>query len=178
MQPLDGLITLQCSQTDFYNVRHIDQTFLQHQQFCITVDKKYIDLTWYTLHRYSKQRERDSWAHQAGLTHLSLVCSPGLCGTVYALSIANSTLWNWPIVSLLILFYFILFSNVFFCILVHDYTLCFIGSPCCSISYYNYISVWPYYLVIHFCCCLHLIEHKNDSIISRRHENRSTVIVV
>ncbi len=44
-------------------------------------------------------------------------------------------------VHLLILFYFILFSNVFFCILVHDYTLYFIGSPCCSVSYYNYISV-------------------------------------
>ncbi len=45
------------------------------------------------------------------------------------------------------IFYFILFSNVF-CILVHDYTLCFIGSPCCSVSYYNYISVSPYYIVI------------------------------
>ncbi len=53
-------------------------------------------------------------------------------------------------VHLLILFDFILFSNVFFCILVHDYTLYFIGSPCCSVSYYNYISVWPYYIVIQF----------------------------
>ncbi len=35
-----------------------------------------------------------------------------------------STFLNWAIVSLLILFYFILFSNVF-CILVHDYTLCY-----------------------------------------------------
>ncbi len=25
----------------------------------------------------------------------------------------------------------------------------FIGSPSCSVSYYNYISVWPYYIVIH-----------------------------
>ncbi len=32
----------------------------------------------------------------------------------------------------------------------HDYTLCFIGSPCCSVSYYNYISVWPYYIVFHW----------------------------
>ncbi len=31
----------------------------------------------YTCHRYSKQREWDSWAHKPGLTHLSLVCSPG-----------------------------------------------------------------------------------------------------
>ncbi len=41
-----------------------------------------------------------------------------------------------PIVSLLILLYFILFSNDFFLNLVDNYTLCFIGS-----SYYNYISV-------------------------------------
>ncbi len=33
-------------------------------------------------------------------------------------------------------------------ILVHDYTLCFIGSLSSSVSYYNYISVWPYYIVI------------------------------
>ncbi len=35
-----------------------------------------------------------------------------------------------------------------FCNLVHD-TLYFTGSPFCSVSYYNYISVWPYYIVIH-----------------------------
>ncbi len=35
-------------------------------------------------------------------------------------------------------FYFILFSNVFL-YLVHDCTLSFIGYPCCSVSYYNYI---------------------------------------
>ncbi len=57
--------------------------------------------------------------------------------------ITNHTL-NWPIVSLLILFYFILFSNVSFCILVHGYTLCFFGSPCYNVSYYNYNSRWPY----------------------------------
>ncbi len=45
--------------------------------------------------------------------------------------------------------YFILFSNVF-CMLVHDYTLCFTGSPCCDVSYYNYSSMSPYYIVIHF----------------------------
>ncbi len=76
--------------------------------------------------------------------------SRALCGIMCALSIANSTLLlNWPIVSQLILFYFILFSNVF-CILVHDYTLCFIGSPWCNVSYYNYNSIQPYYIVIHF----------------------------
>ncbi len=36
-----------------------------------------------------------------------------------------------------------------FCILVHDYTLYFTGSPCYNVSYYNYISIWPYYIVIH-----------------------------
>ncbi len=56
-----------------------------------------------------------------------------------------STLLNWPIVSLLVLF--ISFSNVFF-ILVRDYTLCFTGSLCCSVSYYNYISVSPYYMAV------------------------------
>ncbi len=54
------------------------------------------------------------------------------CGTVCALLMPNSTLLNWSIVSLLILFYSKLFSNVF-CILVHDYTLCFTGSSCCSV---------------------------------------------
>ncbi len=57
---------------------------------------------------------------------------------------------DWLIISLLILFYVILFSNIF-CILVHYYTLCFIGSPCCCVSYvyYNYNPIWPYYTVIH-----------------------------
>ncbi len=36
-----------------------------------------------------------------------------------------------------------------FFILVLDYILCYIGSPCCNVSYYNYISIWPYYIVIH-----------------------------
>ncbi len=35
------------------------------------------------------------------------------------------------------------------CILIHDYTLCFSGSPCYNVNYYNYISIWPYYIVIH-----------------------------
>ncbi len=26
----------------------------------------------------------------------------------------------------------------------------FIGSPCSSVSYYNYICVWPYYIVIQY----------------------------
>ncbi len=73
---------------------------------------------------------------------------PGLqsrahCGIVCALSITNSSLLKWPIVSLLILFYFILFSNIF-CILVHNYTLCFIGSPCYNVGCYNYNTIWPY----------------------------------
>ncbi len=102
------------------------------------------------------------------ITHLSKICrgsgkvapitwfnlpKPGsqsraLCGTVCEISIAYSTLLNWPIVSLFILFYFILFTNVF-CILVHYYTLCFIGSLCYNFSDYICISIWPYYIVIH-----------------------------
>ncbi len=57
---------------------------------------------------------------------------------IYCVCIVNSygTLLNWPIV------------------LIHDYTLCFTGSPYCKysyckFSYYNYISIWPYYIVIH-----------------------------
>ncbi len=56
-----------------------------------------------------------------------------------------SNLLKWPIVSLLFLF---IFFSMFF-VLIHDYTLCFNGSPCCKFSYYNYISIWPYYIVIH-----------------------------
>ncbi len=40
----------------------------------------------------------------------------------------------------------ILFS-IFF--LIHDYSLYVTGSPCCNVSYYNYISIWPYYIVMH-----------------------------
>ncbi len=56
-----------------------------------------------------------------------------------------SALLNWPIVSLLILF--ILFSMFF--VLIHDYTPCFTGYPCCNFIYYNYISLWLYYIFIH-----------------------------
>ncbi len=38
--------------------------------------------------------------------------SRALCDTVFAFSIVNRAFLNWPIVSLLILFYFILFSNI------------------------------------------------------------------
>ncbi len=40
----------------------------------------------------------DGWAHQPGLTHLSLVCLSGaLCGAVCTLSIVNITFINWRI---------------------------------------------------------------------------------
>ncbi len=70
-------------------------------------------------------REWYSWVHKPGLTHLSLVYSPGPFVVLCTLSIANSTLQNWLIVSVLILFYFILFRHTFL-FLVHDYTLCYI----------------------------------------------------
>ncbi len=61
------------------------------------------------------------------------------------------TLLNLPIDSLLFLF---IFFSMFF-VLIHDYNLCFTGFPYCifsycKFSYYNYISIWPYYIVIHF----------------------------
>ncbi len=69
---------------------------------------------------------------------------PGLQSRALCVYFINSwsTLLNWPIASLLIFFFLILFSSVFF---VHNYNLCFIGSPCYSISCYNYNSIWPYY---------------------------------
>ncbi len=67
-----------------------------------------------------------------------------LCGAVCIINSYN-TLLNWPIISLLILF--ILFSMFF--VLMHDYTLCNTGSPCCNFGYYPYISIWPNYIVIH-----------------------------
>ncbi len=73
--------------------------------------------------------------------------SRALCGTIFELSIARVLCWIDPLLACwfyFILYYFVMFS---FCILIHDYTLCFVGSPCCSLSYYNYISVWPYYIV-------------------------------
>ncbi len=52
-----------------------------------------------------------------------------------------------------LLFLFIFFSMFF--VLIHDYKMCFTGSPYCifsycKFSYYNYISIWPYYIVIHY----------------------------
>ncbi len=61
-----------------------------------------------------------------------------------------------------------------FCILVHDYTLCFIGSPYCSVSYYVQLHLcmtllYSYSIVIHiltvyilnqYCVILHtIIDH-------------------
>ncbi len=55
--------------------------------------------------------------------------------------------------SVSLLFLFIFFSMFF--VLIHDYTLCFTDSlycifSYCKFSYYNYMSIWPYYIVIHF----------------------------
>ncbi len=78
-----------------------------------------------------------------------LIVQPGpqsraLCGAVCIIN-SYCALLNWLIVSLLILF--ILFSMFF--VLIHNYTLCFTGSPCCNFSHYNYIAIWSYYIVIH-----------------------------
>ncbi len=75
--------------------------------------------------------------------------SMALCGIVCALSIADSTFTNWSIVSLLIWFDLIL-KCICFCILLHDYNLFCNSSPYYNVIYYNYISIWPYYIVIHY----------------------------
>ncbi len=71
-----------------------------------------------------------------------------------------SNLLNWPIVSLL--FLFITLSMCF--VLIQDYTLCFTGSPCCKFSYYNYISIWPYYIVIHV-YDVHFVKQNSDFVL-------------
>ncbi len=82
--------------------------------------------------------------------HLYLGESTARPSFVLCCDIAWDTLLNLPIGSLLFLF---IFFSMFF-VLIHDYTLCFTGSPYCKFSYckfsyYNYISLWPYYIVIH-----------------------------
>ncbi len=46
------------------------------------------------------------------------------------------------------------FDLIYFemCFYVYYYMtyLCFTDSPCYDVSYYNYNSGWPYYIVIHF----------------------------
>ncbi len=61
-----------------------------------------------------------------------------VCGTT--LSIADSTLLNWPIVSLVFLFFLILFSNLF-CVLVHDYTLSFNSVFYICLLYFSFIFI-------------------------------------
>ncbi len=39
---------------------------------------------------------------------------------------------------------------VCFCVLVDDYNLSFTGSPCYNDGCYNYNSIQPYYIVIHY----------------------------
>ncbi len=60
---------------------------------------------------------------------------------------------------LLACWFYLYYLVMFFCILIHDYTLCFIGStcifPCYKVSYYNYISIWPYLLYSYsHCLCI------------------------
>ncbi len=72
----------------------------------------------------------------------SLSCCQWCCVCIINI---YSNLLNWPSVSMLYLF---IFFSMFF-VLIHDYTLCFIGSACCKFNYYIYSSIWPYYIVIH-----------------------------
>ncbi len=97
--------------------------------------------------------------------HMPRPQSRALCSTVCTLSIGHITLLNWPIVSLLVLFYYMLFSNIFLCILVLEYTLCFIGSPLYSSGCYNYKFIWSKHIVIqlslHYLCSIAFSAHAN-----------------
>ncbi len=80
-----------------------------------------------------------SWSHIQGFNPPKPGSqSKALCGVVYTLSIANSTYTSASIVSLLNLFFH--FSSVLF--VLHDYN----GSHCYTSIYYNYKSIWPYYI--------------------------------
>ncbi len=48
----------------------------------------------------------------------------------------------------MILFYIIYYLVMFICILVHDYNLSFIGSPCYNVGCYKYNSIRSYYVII------------------------------
>ncbi len=61
-----------------------------------------------------------------------------------SISILEHSLTHWQFIP------FICILCMLFCILIHDYTLCFTGCPWYNVSYYNYISIWPYYIVFHF----------------------------
>ncbi len=109
--------------------------------------------------RYSQQWEWDGWAQQPGLTHLSMVCSPGpsvvLC-VLYQELILHSLVdpllaveFNFHFSSFLICFYYMTIISVFN------------GSHCYTSSYYNYRSISPYYIheiVIHI---LHILRQIN-----------------
>ncbi len=83
--------------------------------------------------------------NKPNLTHLSLVHSPGPSVVLCALSIAIVYYWT----DQLLACWFYLYYFVCFFVLIHDYTLCLTDYPCCNFSYYNYISIWPYYIIIH-----------------------------
>ncbi len=95
------------------------------------------------------EKEHNNKTGEYVSSHLCMSC-PGPCGAVCIIN-CYSNLLNWPIVNLLFLF---LFFSVCF-VLIHYYTLCFTGFPCCKFSYYNYISIWHYYIVIHLCTHQH-----------------------
>ncbi len=101
------------------------------------------DMTWHhvTSHHFTSHHILSMPCHKY-IQMLQRLSPSSLVGFVSVIVwirwLCHSIVLNWPIVSLLILF--ILFSNVF-CILVHVFTLCFIGFPCSSVSYYNYVCM-------------------------------------
>ncbi len=75
---------------------------------------------------------------------------------------------------------FYLYFLLCFLFLIHDYTLCFTGSPYCifsycKFSYYDYISIWPYYIVIH--SSTNVSKYKLVNVISWFRSNRSFLYI-
>ncbi len=99
-------------------------------------------LATYTLNRGSRTVGPITWPNPPK----SCLQSRALCGTVCALSIA---IVFYKIDTLLACWFYIYYLVIFSSILIHDYTLCFTGSPCYNVSYYNYVSIWLYYIVIY-----------------------------
>ncbi len=87
-------IDTQTSGWKWTTIRTVNSTAL-----FIVADSYLYNINWegccYTCYIYSEQREWDDRAHQSGLTHDSLVCSPGpYCNIRCALSRANSAFTN------------------------------------------------------------------------------------
>ncbi len=97
-------------------------------------------------HIYSNQREWDGWAHQPGLTYLSLGCASGpFYSAVCALLIGNSNLLIDPFWPVHLYYVCVCVFNIF---IPHNYYPYFNGLHSYTVDYYKYNSLCPYYVVI------------------------------